>query len=98
MINENVLLYEYLFIYSHSKSTCCYYNGMSLLKTVVELFGVPDNLNLHDIYLLDILNHKSFGLVLNIFLEETYIIVGPELDKMVTAIQSSLIIIKIIVL
>ena len=72
--------------------------GMSLLKTVVELFDVPDNLNLHDIYLLDILNHKSFGLVLNIFLEETYIIVGPELDKMVTAIQSSLIIIKIKVL
>ena len=71
---------------------------MSLLKTVVELFGVPDNLNLHDIYLLDILSHKSFELVLNIFLEETYIIVGPELDKMVTAIQSSLIIIKIIVL
>ena len=41
--------------------------GMSLLKTVVELFGVPDNLNLHDIYLLDILSHKSFELVLNIF-------------------------------
>ena len=77
------------FIYSHSKALVATITGMSLLKTVVELFGVPDNLNLHDIYLLDILSHKSFELVLNIFFRRNIYNCRPELDKMVTAIQSS---------